>query len=648
MSGVLIVRWPDGEYRFESGSELLLGRDPKCDVVLDNPNVSRIHAAIRYDGQSWTLRDQGSAQGTFQADQAISESHIDGPTSFVLGAPRVGVAIDVFPEAIEEHATRNQGPSRSDVGDQTFVPDAARPGGDLRSEVFEDSTVVAGGSLRVQCADRTYSFEPGSPIIVGRDRDADIVSLNPTVSRRHAILEHDGEGWKIEDTGSRGGMFVDGRRVASHRIIGSLAVLLGDVDAGERLVLVAGGQRASTASERVRRVSRSGTLPLAAAAIGLVAIGVAVLALVFGPGASGNDLDRLARGVVRLTTSEGMVGSGTIIDAGEGLILTNAHVAAPRALGQGVASLTAEPDLPAQPQQIIVSITDGLDRPAEPRYRAEVVAADGYLDLAVLRITSTLTGALVEPGDLAALQSVPLGSSDDLSSGTQIRILGHPMVAQSTAATLTEGVVAGVVADPRLNSNRAYFNLDATLRQGNSGGLAADSRGRVIGTPTLNWLGGSDTAVGAMRPIDLARPLLDAARSGEPYVSSHVTNLSGDEAIPNLRFGTASSPGFRGGCGAPGSLPRPGATELSLLLDYEGFPEGPHQDLWVAISDDTGERYIAEAFAADAWPLEMSGTGCVTVGLSLTSPLGAGDYFVDVFIGPNYQPLDEIFQFTIE
>ena len=648
MSGVLIVRWPDGEYRFESGSEVLLGRDPQCDVVLDNPNVSRIHAAIRYDGHSWTLRDQGSAQGTFQSDQAISESRIDGPTSFVLGAPRIGVPIDVFPEAIDQHATRNQAPQSPDDGDPTFVPDAARPGGDLRSEVFEDSTVVAGGSLRVQCADRTYSFEPGRPIVVGRDRDADIVSVNPTVSRRHAILEHDGASWRIEDTGSRGGLYVDGRQVDSHRITGSLAVLLGDVDAGERLVLVAGGQRASTASDRVRRVSRSGTLALAAAAIGLVAIAVAVVALVFGPGASSNDLDRLARGVVRLTTSEGLVGSGTIIDADEGLILTNAHVAAPRAPGQGVVSRTAELGLPPDPRDVVVAIADGLDKPAEPRYRAEVVAADGYLDLAVLRITSTLTGALVEPGDLRALRSVPLGSSDDLSSGTQIRILGHPMVAQSTAATLTEGVVAGVVADPRLNSNRAYFNLDATLRQGNSGGLAADSRGRIIGTPTLNWMGGSDAAVGAMRPIDLARPLLQAARDGEPYVSPYVASGSGDEAIPNLRFGAASAPGFRGGCGGEGSLPRPGATTITLLLDHEGFPEGPHQDLWVALWDDTAGRYIGEAFTADTWPFQVSGTGCVTVSLTLIAPLGPGDYFVDVFVGPNYQQLDEIFQFTLE
>ena len=40
-----------------------LGRSRQCDVVLDDPNVSRQHAEIRPRGGSWVLTDLGSTNG---------------------------------------------------------------------------------------------------------------------------------------------------------------------------------------------------------------------------------------------------------------------------------------------------------------------------------------------------------------------------------------------------------------------------------------------------------------------------------------------------------------------------------------------------------------------------------------------------------
>jgi pSer/pThr/pTyr-binding forkhead associated (FHA) protein len=94
MNGDLIVRWPGGEKTFSPGTTVRIGRDPGGEVVLDNANVSRLHALVVHDG-SWVLRDQGSFQGTFRDGQAVSELRL-GPSQVVtLGAPQVGVRLEL-------------------------------------------------------------------------------------------------------------------------------------------------------------------------------------------------------------------------------------------------------------------------------------------------------------------------------------------------------------------------------------------------------------------------------------------------------------------------------------------------------------------------------------------------------------------------
>jgi hypothetical protein len=53
----------------------------------------------------------------------------------------------------------------------------------------------------------------GSRVVIGRSREADIVLQDPNISRRHAELRRDEEGWQIVDLGSTNGIKVNGRRV---------------------------------------------------------------------------------------------------------------------------------------------------------------------------------------------------------------------------------------------------------------------------------------------------------------------------------------------------------------------------------------------------------------------------------------------------
>lgn len=219
-------------------------------------------------------------------------------------------------------------------------------------------------------------------------------------------------------------------------------------------------------------------------------------------------------------------GSGTVIDA-IGLILTNGHVVDDR-LG--------EYDV------LGVAVTGRTDEPPELKYLAEIASADYELDLAVIRIVADINGEPVQ----ANLPAVPLGDSDRVEIGDHLRVLGYPGIGGETI-TFTEGAVSGFTSE-RAVDGRAWIKTDATIAGGNSGGMAVNSAGQLIGVPT-RASGGSiegdivdcrpvvdtnrdgliddnDTCVpiggfiNGLRPINLALPLIEAAERGEQYVAA--------------------------------------------------------------------------------------------------------------------------------
>ncbi len=403
---------------------------------------------------------------------------------------------------------------------------------------------------------------------------------------------------------------------------------------------------AAPAGRRAVRAARKKTPLIVVGAIALVAVIVGVVALAR-PGSSGSPAnDRLAKAAVRIDVDGSPMGSGTVIDAAHGLILTNAHVAAPRAAGQGVRYGDIENQLPADPRQIVVAVAPGLDKVAEPTFVAEVAAVDGYLDLAVLRITRTVGGAVVEPDDLAKLTDVQIGNSDALRTGDKIRVFGFPAISTSNASTLTEGVVSGPVEDVRLGSNRAFLNLDAAIRGGNSGGLAADQSGHLVGVPTLSRIRGDETPVSSMRPASFAAPLLEAARSGKDYTSPYVTPLSGSEKIDNIGSVVPLRPGFELTCTSGDAPVAVGAQALAVAFDYEGFAAGQPQNVRVDVVRKADGHLSGSVATDDQWPFKWVDKGCATATIPLQEPLAAGAYTIGVLGGPNYHVLTAV-DFTV-
>ncbi|MBG0785641.1 MAG: trypsin-like peptidase domain-containing protein [Anaerolineaceae bacterium] len=222
---------------------------------------------------------------------------------------------------------------------------------------------------------------------------------------------------------------------------------------------------------------------------------------------------------------EGWTGSGTII-SDDGLILTNAHVVLSDRYYEVV--------------DLIVAITKAEDEPPERMFYADVIQADAQLDLAVIKIRSDLSGGAVNFASLG-IQPVPLGNSDSLSLGDSIVIIGYPGIGGETI-TLTRGEVSGFTSEAPYG-NRAYIKTSATIAGGNSGGLAANPQGEIIGVPSAVGTGDiedefvdcrrlADTNrdgvideydncvptggfINALRPIQLALPMIQAAQAGQ-------------------------------------------------------------------------------------------------------------------------------------
>ncbi len=340
-------------------------------------------------------------------------------------------------------------------------------------------------------------------------------------------------------------------------------------------------------------------------------------------------------------------GSGTILSS-SGMILTNAHVASPASQGN--------PDI--EPDALGIAIVESEDKPPVPSYIAEVRAVDGFLDLAVIQIVSTVDGTSIDPNSLN-FPFVELGDSNLTHVGDHVSIFGFPGIGGDTI-TFTEGSVSGFTSEDPLG-DRAWIKTDATIAGGNSGGLGADDDARIIGVPTQASSGGTgdvtdcrqiqDTNkdgtvdqndscipiggfINALRPIELAKPLIQAAQAGREYVSQYnvsgvVTEAgSGSEAAGNFTWLEATY--TPEGCdlgNAVTSFPA-SALCIGVSFDYSGMTAGELvREQWYLNGQPASEYSYA-------WDFDTAGT----FGTYLPNngdPMPEGEYYLEMYAGGN-------------
>ncbi len=151
-------------------------------------------------------------------------------------------------------------------------------------------------------------------------------------------------------------------------------------------------------------------------------------------------------------------GSGVIVDAENGYIVTNAHVIRNSSV-------------------LIVTMNDGR------KLKAEIVGIDPPTDLAVIQVKDKY------------LKSIPLADSSKLSPGDFVAAIGNPFGLQQT---VTSGVISALNRSIGIEGPGGYENFiqtDASINPGNSGGALVNMKGELIGINTA-ILGPQGTSVG--------------------------------------------------------------------------------------------------------------------------------------------------------
>jgi pSer/pThr/pTyr-binding forkhead associated (FHA) protein len=157
-----------------SGKAISIGRDPNCDIVINDPRVSRNHAVLSIRNGEYHLRDNDSLNGVFVNGQRVREA-------MVRPGDRINIAnaFDLSWDRIKDAIT---------AGNQ--------PAGYQQQGIPSGTT-----ELRI-----------------GRASDNSIVIDDPNVSRHHAMIRVENGSYHIRDLDSRNGVFVNGTRVSSARI----------------------------------------------------------------------------------------------------------------------------------------------------------------------------------------------------------------------------------------------------------------------------------------------------------------------------------------------------------------------------------------------------------------------------------------------
>lgn len=180
-------------------------------------------------------------------------------------------------------------------------------------------------------------------------------------------------------------------------------------------------------------------------------------------------MDRHGQGVPSAPPAS--LGSGFIIDAENGYIVTNNHVVR-----------DAEE----------VRVTFHNDETTE----AEVIGRDEKTDLAVLKVKTD-----------AKLTAVDFGNSDSLRVGDWVIAIGNPF---GLGGTVTAGIVSARQRDINSGPYDDFIQTDASINRGNSGGPMFDLAGQVIGINTAIFSpSGGSVGIGFAIPSSLAKPVID-------------------------------------------------------------------------------------------------------------------------------------------
>jgi serine protease Do/serine protease DegQ len=165
------------------------------------------------------------------------------------------------------------------------------------------------------------------------------------------------------------------------------------------------------------------------------------------------------------------LGSGVIVDAEKGLILTNNHVV-------------------ANADQIFAKLRDGR------KLQAKLIGTDPGTDVALIQIKGE------------RLKALPLADSDKLRVGDFVVAIGNPF---GLGQTVTSGIISALARSGLgITGYEDYIQTDASINPGNSGGALVNLRGELVGINTAIFSKtGGNIGIGFAIPINMAKRIMD-------------------------------------------------------------------------------------------------------------------------------------------
>ena len=170
------------------------------------------------------------------------------------------------------------------------------------------------------------------------------------------------------------------------------------------------------------------------------------------------------------------LGSGVIIDASKGYIITNNHVV-------------------ADMDKISIKLMD------KRIFEATIVGSDPKSDLAVLQI------------DAEGLSQVKIGNSENLRVGEWVIAIGSPF-SDNLSHTVTAGIISAMGRSDIISRENYedFIQIDAAINPGNSGGALVNLNGELIGINTAIATGGyerSNRGVGFAIPANMVNKVMN-------------------------------------------------------------------------------------------------------------------------------------------
>jgi serine protease Do/serine protease DegQ len=228
-------------------------------------------------------------------------------------------------------------------------------------------------------------------------------------------------------------------------------------------------------------------------------------------------------------------GSGVIVDAQKGYVITNNHVV-------------------EQADSIKVRLSDDRE------FDAKLIGKDPDTDVAVVQIKAE------------KLTSIPLADSDKVQVGDFVVAIGSPF---GLRQTVTSGIVSAVGRQTGITENgyEDFIQTDASINPGNSGGALINLRGELIGIPSnILSRSGGNIGIGFAIPINQARSVM-AQLVEFGSVQRGRIGVMGQGVTPDLAkaFGLPSARGALVSQVVPGSpADKAGLKAEDIILEANG------------------------------------------------------------------------------